>query len=336
MIQLGAIASFSKCSTIFGAAFLLLLSCSADNCNESGSILPMGQISYDSIYLHNPGTVDLGRKLFFDERLSVNNALACASCHLPALAFTDGRKKAVGIKGNTTMRNAPTLLNVGYQPHFMFDGAVPTLEMQALVPLKDTNEMGNDIQQLIEKLRHVPEYQQLAKSLYGREFDAFVLTRALGSFQRSLISQNSPFDQWFYHADEHAVSGSVKNGYRIFSDKLYCASCHPAPTFTTYDILSNGRDSLSNDEGLYRITGLTKDIGKFKIPTLRNIALTGPYMHDGSVQSLREVIHYYAKGGDGHPNQDQRIISFDLSDEEVKDLLDFFESLTDTSLITSN
>lgn len=336
MNQFRAIASYLKCSTIFGAAFFLFSSCSADGGTGSGSILPMGQISYDSIHLYNAETVNLGRKLFFDKRLSVNNTVACASCHLPALAFTDGRKKAVGINNNATMRNAPTLLNVGYQPHFMFDGAVPTLEMQALVPLKDTNEMGNDIQQLIEKLSHVPEYQQLAKSLYGREFDAFVLTRALGSFQRSLISQNSPFDQWFYHADEHAVSGSVKNGYRIFSDKLYCASCHPAPTFTTYDILSNGRDSLSNDEGLYRITGLTKDIGKFKIPTLRNIALTGPYMHDGSVQSLREVIHYYAKGGDGHPNQDQRIISFDLSDEEVKDLLDFFESLTDTSLITSN
>lgn len=296
-------------------------------------ILPMGEIVFDSLNPKDERVTEFGRLLFFDERLSLDNTVSCASCHLPEKAFTDGKIKAQGIKGRQTMRNAPTLLNIGYQPHFMFDGAVPTLEMQSLIPLKDTNEMGNDIQLLVDKLRNIPQYQKLALELFNRDFDAFVLTRALGNFQRSLISQNSPFDQWFYQGDSAAVTEQVKSGYRIFSEKLYCARCHPAPAFTTYEIVSNGCDSLANDQGLHRITGKAEDIGKFKVPTLRNISLTGPYMHDGSIENLYDVIQYYFKGGAHHINQDKRIQPFELSEGEVEDLIDFFESLTDTSFM---
>lgn len=312
------------------SCFLLLNSCdTAMEKNET--ILPMGTIVFDTLNPENSKVTEFGKLLFFDVRLSLDNSISCSSCHLPELAFTDGREKAMGVFGRTSMRNAPTLLNIGYQPHFMFDGAVPTLEMQALVPLKDTNEMSNDIQQLVDKLRAIPEYQALALELYGRDFDAYVLTRALGNFQRSLISQHSPYDQWFYDKDSSNFSASAERGYRIFSEKLYCTSCHIPPAFTTYEILNNGTDTLNIDEGLYRVTGKQEDIGKFKVPTLRNIALTAPYMHDGSFENLYEVIQHYSKGGSNHKNQDSRIQPFELSPDETQDLINFFEALTDTS-----
>ena len=317
---------------LFMVAIIALYGCENES-NKKEIILPMGQIIFDSLNPEDKRVAEFGKQLFFDVRLSVDNSVSCASCHLPERAFTDGRIKAKGILGRTTMRNAPTLLNIGYQPHFMFDGAVPTLEMQALVPLKDTNEMGNDIQQLVDKLRAIPEYQALAVELYGRDFDAFVLTRALGNFQSSLISQNSPFDQWYFNNDATYFTSSAQRGYRIFSERLYCTSCHTPPAFTTYEILNNGVDTLNKDEGLFRITGNPQDIGKFKVPTLRNITLTAPYMHDGSIENLYDVIQYYSKGGHHHQNQDIRINPFELNAEDVEDLMRFFEALTDTSYV---
>jgi cytochrome c peroxidase len=316
--------------SLFIIVTIVMYACENES-NKKESILPLGQVIFDSLNPEDKRVTEFGKQLFFDVRLSVDNSVSCATCHLPERAFTDGRVKAEGILGRTTMRNAPTLLNIGYQPHFMFDGAVPTLEMQALVPLKDTNEMGNDIQQLVDKLRAIPEYQALALELYGRDFDAFVLTRALGNFQRSLISQHSPFDQWYYNKDTTHFNSSAERGYRIFSEKLYCTSCHTPPAFTTYEILNNGIDTLNIDEGLFRITGNSVDIGKFKVPTLRNISLTAPYMHDGSIENLYDVVQYYSKGGHNHQNQDLRIKPFELNAEEVEDLIHFFEALTDTS-----
>lgn len=311
--------------------FTIIMYACENESNKKESILPMGKVIFDSLNPEDKRVTDFGKQLFFDVRLSVDNSVSCASCHLPERAFTDGRVKGEGVFGRTSMRNVPTLLNIVYQPHFMFDGAVPTLEMQALVPLKDTNEMGNDIQQLIHKLSAIPEYQALALALYGRDFDAFVLTRALGNFQRSLISQYSPFDKWYFNKDATDFSSSAERGYRIFSEKLYCTSCHTPPAFTTYEILNNGIDTLNLDEGLFRITGNSVDIGKFKVPTLRNISLTAPYMHDGSIENLYDLIQYYSKGGYKHQNQDLRIKPFELNAEEVEDLIHFFEALTDTS-----
>lgn len=315
---------------LFTLVAVIMYSCENESYRKERTH-PMGQVIFDSLNPKNEGAAEFGKQLFFDVRLSADNSISCASCHLPERAFTDGLLKAEGIFGRVSMRNTPTLLNVGYQPHFMFDGAVPTLEMQALIPLKDTSEMGNDIQQLVTKLRAIPEYQALAIELYGRDFDAFVLTRALSNFQRSLISQNSPFDKWFYTKESTDFSMSAERGYRIFSEKLYCTSCHTPPAFTTYEILNNGVDTLNIDEGLYRITGNPQDIGKFKVPTLRNISLTAPYMHDGSIKNLYDVIQYYSKGGHKHRNQDIRIQPFKLNSAEVEDLIHFFKALTDTS-----
>lgn len=307
----------------------LLISCSSD---VSQVTLPMGEMTYPEDNPYSPEVAELGRELFFDVRLSPNNKIACASCHLPHKAFTDGRKVSLGFEDRTGDRNAPSLMNIGYHPYFMMEGGVPSLEMQALDPLRDSAEMNNDIGVLVEKLKQIPEYQQASLKLFQREFDAFVLTRALANFQRTLISQNSPFDQWMYAGNVYAVSEQVKNGFVVFQE-LECVSCHTPPAFTNFGFFNNGSHAHYKDEGRYRISGDSSDIGAFKVPTLRNIALTGPYMHNGSFGSLEQVLDNYLNGGQEHRNKDSRISQREISEEEKRDLHAFLFSLTDTSYL---
>jgi cytochrome c peroxidase len=314
-------------------SFLVMLIFGCQHSNET--LLPMGDITYP---MDNPSSVpvaELGRRLFFDTRLSPDNTVSCAHCHQPEKAFSDGNPTSEGFHGRRSTRNAPSLMNVGYHPYFMQDGGVATLEMQALVPLQDTAEMNNDIAELLVKLQGVSEYQQAAQKIFQRDFDAYVLTRALANFQRTLVSQNSPFDQWYYQDKEDAISEEAKKGFQLFSERLYCTTCHTLPAFTNYTFANNGHQPIYSDLGRYRISYDSLDNGKFKVPSLRNIILTAPYMHDGSIASLEEVVKIYAKGGAGHPNQDKRIKPFKLSDVELNYLIQFFETLTDLSTVKS-
>lgn len=275
--------------------------------------------------------VALGRQLFFDERLSRDNSISCASCHHPEKAFTDGLVKSKGVDGQETMRNAPTLLNAAYLPRVMFDGELKTLEMQVTVPIQEHTEMDQDVKSLLKELREVPEYVEAAREIFNREFDPWVLSRSIAAFQRSLISQNSAFDR-YWKGDTRAISKQAKAGYRLFSEKLFCNECHPAPHFTTYQVANNGLYvDYGVDNGRFRITLDEKDKGMFKIPSLRNISLTAPYMHDGSLKQLDDVFDHYERGGAGHKNQSNKLRSFTLTKEESKQLKAFFESLTDTS-----
>jgi cytochrome c peroxidase len=312
--------------------FLLLVFGTLVSCNSthSGVVHPMGVVSYPDDNPRSSEVAELGRKLFFDKRLSPDNSISCASCHFPERAFTDDKSLSQGFSGRTTMRNAPTLLNVGFHPYFMHDGGVATLEMQALVPLRDTAEMNNDMGELITKLNSILEYHNAAKKLFNREFDAFVLTRALANFQRELISLNSPFDRWYYFNDENAVSKQAKMGFELFNT-LQCNECHTPPAFTNYHFFNNGSRKDYADPGRFRISADSSDIGAFKVPTLRNIALTAPYMHNGSFSNLNQVLDHYLSGGHGHFNQDPRIIKRSVSENDRQALLFFLESLTDTS-----
>ena len=282
----------------------------------------------------NPQTkqkIELGRKLFFDKRLSPDNSISCSTCHDPKKAFTDGKKVSVGFHKRLAMRNAPTLLNVGYQKTLMFDGEIPSLEMQAVVPLKDTAEMANDMKHLLQKLKAIPEYQKSAKEIFNRDFDAYVLTRSLSAFQRSLLSYATPFDE-FMAGNKKAMTASAQRGWKIFSKKLYCTACHAPPHFTNFKTENNGLYAdYSNieDKGRFRINGDSTEIGSFKVPTLRNIAKTSPYMHDGTMNKLEEIIEHYAKGGNRHQNQNSVIQPFNLTESEKKDLINFLKSLSD-------
>ena len=316
---------------LFKIAFFLLTIFFIAKC-ESGTKSSEVTTVHENSIIDSSAAIALGHQLFFDRRLSVDNTIACASCHHPRKAFTDGREKAIGIKDRKTLRNAPTLLNSIDQPHFMLDAAVSTLEIQALVPLRDTAEMGNDIKELIYKLRKIDAYNKHAFKAFNREFDPFVLTKSLALFQQTLTSKNTAFDQWL-DGDISALSPEAEKGYNLFKGKMNCIACHALPHFTNYEVKNNGWHETYTDNGQYRVTGDTSDIGAFKVPSLRNIILTAPYMHDGSAKTLKEVLDNYQKGGSSHFNKDEDIKAFDLSQKERVYVMEFFKALTDTSYL---
>jgi cytochrome c peroxidase len=316
-------------SIILGA-FLFLLS---TKCSIDSSQLPMGIMPIPSDNQLTEAKVALGRALFFDKRLSKTDNVSCATCHVPQFAFTDRKTVSEGVNGGKTMRNAPSLLNVGYQPTFMFDAHIPTLEQQVIVPIQEHVEMDMKMKDLIEKLKSIPSYQDQAKKIFGRDFDAYVLTRSISAFERTLISQNSRFDQYM-HGDKKVLTKDEIEGYRLFSKKLYCTTCHAYPSFTTNKAENNGLYAkYGEDQGRFRIHNDSSDIGKFKVPSLRNVELTFPYMHDGSLRMLEEVISHYESGGKGHVNQHESIKPFSLNELERKQLVSFLRCLTDTTYL---
>lgn len=286
----------------------------------------------------NPTTrekVELGHLLFFDPVLSQDNDTACATCHQPDLGFSDGLETAVGHDGTVLTRNTPTLWNVTYVVNLFWDGRLQSLEAQAELPLTHPNEMGvSDTAALEAELRAIPEYVTLFDRAFGGGETAVSLSNienALAAFQRTLITNNSPFDQ-YAGGNFNALTAQQRRGLAIFrSGATRCFECHTAPTFATdtFRVVGvpdedPGRAAISSD-------GLP---GAFKVPTLRNIALTAPYMHNGQFATLEEVVDFYAEGG-GHPfdkeNIDPFVNGFDLTAQEKEDLITFLYALTDES-----
>jgi cytochrome c peroxidase len=319
-------------------ALLLICGFVALRCGQTQDLNATVLVPAPSDNPQNAEKIALGRKLFFDKRLSLDGSISCASCHDPQKAFSDQRTKSIGINGQMSERNAPSILNAAFLKTAMFDAHLATLELQAIVPIQEPVEMGHNMKILIKQLRQIPEYQAAAQAIFGRDFDAWVLTRSLAAFERSLLSMNAPFDQYMA-GNKKAMSKDQLAGWRIFSDELYCTKCHPAPYFTTYEAANNGLYASyegKTDQGRFRIHHDSSDIGKFKIPSLRNLPLTYPYMHDGSINSMEAALEHYQKGGAGHPLQDPRILSFELSTKEKAQLLAFFNALVDTSYLRRN
>lgn len=275
----------------------------------------------------NQAKIELGKKLFFDKRLSLDNTISCGSCHLPEKAFADGQQFGAGIKGQLTTRNVPSILNVKYLKMVMFDGAIPDLEQQILVPLTEHNEMGSDIRDLIFELAKDKEYQESSKKIFNRKFDAYVLTRSIAAYERSLVAMNSRYDQ-YQAGNKSAMDKNEIEGMKLFNS-LYCVKCHASPHFTNFIPENNGLYEVYADEGRYRVSRDSSDIGKFKTPSLRNVALTSPYMHDGSLKTLDQVVEHYMKGGKHHYNQSEKIKSLNLSKEQQRNLVLFLECLSD-------
>ena len=310
-----------------GGILMLLLCCSCESPEDLSKEYPFP--------VDNPPSaqkIELGRALFFDKRLSLDESIACADCHNPSFAFTDRKAVSDGINGKHSERNAPTLLNSAFLQTVMFDAHLKTLELQVIVPIQEATEMGHNMKVLIPKLRAIPEYQKAAKTLFDRDFDAWVLTRSIAAFERSLISLNSPYDQYM-KGNKRALSSEQQAGMKLFNS-LYCTTCHPAPYFTNFKAENNGLyQDYGNDKGRFRINLDSADIGFFKTPTLRNIELTYPYMHDGSLQTLDEVIEHYLAGGKHPKGQHPSILSFQLTTREKKQLISFLGALTDTSYL---
>lgn len=311
--------------------------------------------------------VELGRHLFYDARLSRDNTMACVSCHVQSRAFTDGRVTPIGVTGEVGPKNAPTLANVGYVPQLTWSNPhAESLEFQVLFPLfgetpEEMASVGLE-NEIFARLETDPYYKPaFAEAFPDRpEIDLFTLTRALATFQRSLISVNSPYDQYKYGGDKTAMSEAALRGEQLFFDHRFeCYHCHQGINLTNNMQMEGSpwREVGYHNTGLYEeypaaapglieITGRAEDAGLFRTPTLRNVAVTAPYMHDGSVPDLRAVIEHYAQGGRviatgphagaGHknPNRDGIIRGFTASDQEIDDLIAFLESLTDEDFLT--
>ena len=310
----------------------------------------------------NPMTapkVELGRYLFYDTRMSVNGKASCAACHRQELAFTDGRAVSVGTTGESHSRSAMSLVNVAYSGALTWSNPrLKELEDQVLVPMFGEHPVELGLREgdgFLPRLRSDPMYRVLFERAFPDDPDRFSIenvTKAMACFERSIISARSPYDRYHYDDDDSAVSDSAKHGEILFfSQHLSCFRCHGGFNFSdaTVSEYSARREVGFHNTGLYNLPGLlsypapnvgiyeyTKvaaDDGKFKTPTLRNIAITGPYMHDGSIAGLEGVLDHYAAGGKHNANQDPLIGGFRLSTQDRADLIAFLQSLTDEAVL---
>lgn len=274
----------------------------------------------------------LGKQLFFDPIMSRDSTVSCASCHLPQHAFSDVVALSLGVDNRLGRRNAPTLANVAYHPYFTREGGVPTLEMQIAVPVQEHDEFDFNMLLIAERMTRNNGYVEASRKAYNRAPDAFVITRALATFERSMLSGNSPYDQAAQGLT--TLSPAQQRGQALFfSERLACAKCHNGFDFSNYAFENNGLYESYDDPGRYRLTGLESDRARFKVPTLRNISVTAPYMHDGSLPSLEAVIEHYNQGGSPHPNKSPRIQALQLTESEKSDLVQFLEALTDEEFL---
>lgn len=278
--------------------------------------------------------IELGKRIFFDTRLSVDNTISCGSCHFPQQAFSDVTAKSLGVQGRVGLRNAPPLFNLAWVNSFMRDGGVPTLELQVLAPIADHNEMDFNIVLAADRIKDDPYYKKQSQRAYGRVLDPYVITRAIAAFERILVSGNSVYDK--YLRGEVNLTTSELNGKNLFfSSALNCSSCHSGFNFTNLQFENNGLYTVYADSGRARVTQQISDNGKFRVSSLRNIAITSPYMFDGSIATLDAVIDHYASGGSSHPNKNPLITGFSLTAQEKTDLINFLNTLTDTEFINN-
>lgn len=276
-----------------------------------------------------PAKVALGKRLFFDPRLSGDGKQSCASCHIPALGWADGRTTGVGFEGKSLPRNTPTVLNSAHYESMFWDGRAGSLEEQALGPLYNPDEMNTTPEQLAETLASAADYRQPFKEAFGTEPSIDGTAKALAAFQRSLSTTNSPFDRWV-RGESDAMTPQAKRGLKLFMGKADCTACHKGPTLSDDKFHNIGvPGSGSKDLGRFAVTRNPEDWGAFRTPGLRNVALTAPYMHDGSQKTLRETVKHYEDFDPHFTNLDPLVEKHHLTEAEIDDLVAFLEALTD-------
>jgi cytochrome c peroxidase len=278
-----------------------------------------------------PARVELGKMLFFDPRLSGSQWISCASCHNPALGWSDGLPTAIGVGMKKLPRRTPTILNVAYNTVFMWDGRAASLEDQAVGPIKNKDEMDLDMEILVERLVAIPGYAAAFERAYpGEGITEKTIAKALASFERTVVSAESPFDRW-RAGNEKAVDDSAKRGFKLFTGKAKCDTCHEGANFTDNGFHNIGLKTpkgMSEDVGRYAQRKVKINKGAFKTSTLRDVELTAPYMHNGIYQTLEEVLDHYDRGGDVKDNLDPNMEPLNLTAQEKQDLLAFLKSLT--------
>ncbi len=278
----------------------------------------------------NPLRVELGRALFFDPRLSAKGVMSCASCHNPALGWSDGRPTAVGHDMKVLGRATPTIVNAAFNNLQMWDGRKASLEDQALGPFESTDEQNLPLEELEKRVSGIPGYVAMFDRAYpGEPVTRSTIAKAIASFERTILSEDSAFDRW-RAGDENAMSAAAKRGFETFNGKAECALCHQGFNFTDngfHNIGIKEPDGVA-DLGRFAHRKVAVLKGAFKTPTLRDIALTAPYMHNGTYQTLEEVVEHYVRGGDVKENLDANMNPLDLSEQDKRDLVEFMRSLT--------
>jgi len=352
------------CRIIIGIPLLFMLLFALSSLKDEDDLLQKGDyvFSYPAYFGNrinipsdNPTTkqgVYLGRRLFYENRLSANNKISCGSCHMQEKAFTDGKKRSEGVDKTLTDRNAMALVNLLWNRKFFWDARAPSLEDQASVPMVNPHEMGQTLAVSVKKLQSTNYYPPLFKAVYGdTKITGEKIVKAIAQFERTLISADSRYDKYLNSTIK--FSAAEMRGLLLFNtspnpDKRIrganCAHCHGGPKNDLELFHNNGLDRIYTDRGIEIITGIKTDHGRFKVPTLRNIALTAPYMHDGRFTTLEEVVEHYSehiKSSDAlsaflqNESNIKGAVALKLNFDEKKDLIAFLNTLTDSTFVTN-
>ncbi len=292
--------------------------------------LPLFEVPPDN--LMTAEKIELGKKLFFDTNLSSDRSMSCATCHDEQTGWSNGQAFAVGIDGTVGTRNTPTLFNVAYNRFQFWDGRAATLEKQALGPILNPAEMMlTSHEEIVARVSEKPEYHELFSKAFDDGITPTNVAKAIASFERTILAGDAPYDR-FQNGDLDSLSPSAQRGMKLFfGGRARCGACHPAPFFTDslFYNLGVGMDKDNPDLGRRNVTNMESSTGKFKTPTLRNIAMTAPYMHDGSMKTLDEVMEFYIKGGHKNPYLDGDVVKIRMNAEEKQELITFMvEGLT--------
>lgn len=280
-----------------------------------------------------PEKVALGHQLFFDYRLSGDQTRSCYHCHVNEKGLTDGLPTAIGAFEKMLTRSSPTLWNIGYHSEFYWDGRAGSLEAQALAAWKGGNMGASEPQEAVDRVNAVEAYRAQFQEVFGSDATTDNIPMALAAYMRTIVSGTTAWDRW-QAGDESAVSDSAKRGYQVFQD-TGCVECHSGRLFTDqqYHNVGIGMDAESPDVGRYKVTELEQNMGAFKTPTLRDVARSGPYFHDGSVATLEEAVRLMASGGIANEQLDQLMEDKQLTDDQIADLVSFLESLAETTML---
>jgi cytochrome c peroxidase len=282
----------------------------------------------------NPMTaekVELGKLLYFDERLSKDDSISCATCHDPQMAWAEHTATSTGIGSQVGGANSPTVINTAYADELFWDGRAASLEEQALGPIENPIEMGHTMADLLPELKGIKGYEERFQAVFGTGINAEGISKAIAAFERTVLSGNSPYDK-FKNGDEGALTDAQKAGMAVFED-AGCATCHTPPLFSNWRYYNAGigMDKDPPDEGRKAVTGEDRDLGKFRVAPLREVANTAPYFHDGSVATLEEAVAVMAGGGVDNPNLSpmmKAVGSRELSDEDKANLVEFLKALS--------
>ena len=301
---------------------------SADKTGADEIKVPLG-LKPLSVPADNPQTaakVELGKQLFFEPRLSGDNTVSCATCHDPKQGWSNGAGFAKGVRAQMGGRSAPTIINSAYQDFQFWDGRALKLEGQALGPIQNPIEMEMKLDDLIPKLNKIEGYRNQFRAVFGTDATPAAVAKAIAAFERTVLSGDAPFDR-FKAGDKTALSAAAQRGMTVYFNKAQCSACHSGPNFTdgAFHNIGVGMEKPEPDLGRFAETKLAGDRGAFKTPTLREIARTAPYMHDGRLKTLEDVVTYYDKGGHPNPQLDEEIFPLKLTAEQKADLVTFLK-----------